>query len=50
MAKHDRHSVCIAVFLKRDDCAVLELNKVLPIHLEIAVGVFLGPVLQASNL
>jgi len=50
MAKYHRHSICIAVLLKRKDGTALELNEIFHLHLKAAVRLFLGLVLQASNL
>jgi len=50
MAKHYRHSICIAVFLKRNDSIALELNKSFLLHLKTGARLFLALVLQASNL
>jgi hypothetical protein len=36
--------------LKRKDSTALELNEIFRLHLKAAAGLFLGLVLQASNL
>jgi len=49
MAKHHRHSVWNAVFLKSNNSALWELYEALAIHFETRVTL-LSLVLQAFNL